>query len=134
MGSAILLRDDFDGRALRQLARQTKDANQARRLLALAEIYDGGSRSDAARIGSVTLQIVRDWVLRFNARGPDGLVNGKAPGGRAKLNVAQRHARRRDKPTSTSRATDSGVPANARAEKGRGFDRAWAPAIPARRS
>ncbi|MEY9722260.1 transposase [Sinorhizobium fredii] len=92
MGSAILLRDDFDGRALRQLARQTKDANQARRLLALAEIYDGGSRSDAARIGSVTLQIVRDWVLRFNARGPDGLVNGKAPGGRAKLNVAQRHA------------------------------------------
>jgi len=90
MGSAILLRDDFDGTALRQLARQTKDANQARRLLALAAIYDGGSRSDAARIGSVTRQIVRDWVLRFNARGPDGLTNGKAPGGRAKLNDAQR--------------------------------------------
>ncbi|ASY73745.1 Mobile element protein (plasmid) [Sinorhizobium fredii CCBAU 83666] len=92
MGSAVLLRDDFDGGALRQLARQTKDANQARRLLALAEIYDGGSRTDAARIGSVTLQIVRDWVLRFNSRGPDGLVNGKAPGGRAKLNDAQRQA------------------------------------------
>ncbi|AAB91817.1 putative transposase number 1 of insertion sequence NGRIS-2a (plasmid) [Sinorhizobium fredii NGR234] len=92
MGSAVLLRDDFDGAALRQLARQTKDANQARRLLALAAIYDGGPRSDAARIGSVTLQIVRDWVLRFNARGPDGLVNGKAPGGRAKLNAAQRQA------------------------------------------
>lgn len=79
MGSAVLLRDDFDGAALRQLARQTKDANQARRLLALAAIYDGSPRSDAARIGSVTLQIVRDWVLRFNARGPDGLVNGRRP-------------------------------------------------------
>ncbi|MHC2419614.1 hypothetical protein ACVMB2_003524 [Sinorhizobium meliloti] len=64
---------------LRLLARQAKDANQARRLLALASIYDGGSRSDAARLGSVTLQIVRDWVVRFNARGPDGLINGKAP-------------------------------------------------------
>jgi transposase len=46
----------------------------------LAEIYDGGSRSDAARIGGVTLQIVRDWVVRFNARGPNGLFDGKAPG------------------------------------------------------
>jgi|GEM_PF-1858433 len=78
MGSAIGLRDDFDGTALRQLARKSKSANQARRLLALAQIYDGGSRSEAAKIGGVTLQIVRDWVLRFNARGPDGLLDGKA--------------------------------------------------------
>lgn len=92
MGSAVSLRDGFDGSGLRHLARQTKDANQARRLLALAAIYDGGSRSEAARIGSVTLQIVRDWVLRFNARGLDGLMNGKAPGGRAKLNDGQRIA------------------------------------------
>jgi transposase len=46
----------------------------------LAEIYDGRSRSDAARVGGVTLQIVRDWVVRFNDRGPDGLLDGKAPG------------------------------------------------------
>jgi len=44
MGSAIGLRDDFDGTALRQLARKSKSANQARRLLALAEICDGGIR------------------------------------------------------------------------------------------
>lgn len=80
MGSAISLREDFDGDHLRRLARQTKDAAQARRLLALASIYDGGSRSDAAKLGNVTLQIVRDWVMRFNACGPDGLLNGKAPG------------------------------------------------------
>lgn len=92
MGSALSLREDFDGAGLRLLARRTKDANQARRLLALASIYDDGSRVDAARLGSVTVQIVRDWVVRFNARGPDGLINGKAPGGRAKLNDAQRQA------------------------------------------
>jgi transposase len=92
MGAAITLRVDFDGTALRRLARKTKIANQSRRLLALAEIYDGASRSDAARIGGVGLQIVRDWVERFNARGPDGLIDGKARGNRPKLNDAQRQA------------------------------------------
>ena len=74
------------------MARRTTNANQVRRLLALAEIYDGSSRSDAARIGGVGLQIVRDWVVRFNTRGPDGLINGKAPGRRPKLTDAQREA------------------------------------------
>lgn len=92
MGSAIGLREDFDGTALRRLARASKNANQTRRLLALAEIYDGGSRTAAARIGGVGLQIVRDWVIRFNARGPDGLVDGKAPGPRSRLNDGQRRA------------------------------------------
>ncbi|NEI67756.1 helix-turn-helix domain-containing protein [Rhizobium leguminosarum] len=92
MGSAIALRDDFDGPALRQFAKGTRDAAQARRLLALAEIYDGGSRTDAARIGGVTLQIVRDWVVRFNEHAFAGLLNGKAPGNRPKLNDDQRQA------------------------------------------
>ena len=91
MGSAIGLREDFDGTVLRRLARASKSANQARRLLALAEI-DGGSRSAAARIGGVGLQIVRDWVVRFNSRGPDGLLDGKAPGKRSRLDDAQRRA------------------------------------------
>ena len=92
IGTAISLRDDFDGTALRQLARKSKSANQARRLLALAEIYGGGSRTSAARIGGVGLQIVRDWVARFNARGPEGLLDGKAPGRQSLLNDAQRRA------------------------------------------
>ncbi|SSC64657.1 unnamed protein product [Ciceribacter selenitireducens ATCC BAA-1503] len=92
MGSAISLRSDFDGAMSRLLARQTRDADQARRLLALASIYDGGSRADAARLGSVTVQIVRDWVVRFNARGADGLINGKAPGKPSLLNDDQRTA------------------------------------------
>jgi putative transposase len=92
MAAPIALRQDFDGPGLRRLAKQSKDAAQARRLLALAEIYDGGSRTDAARIGGVTLQIVRDWVLRVNKHGPDGLINRKAPGNRPKPNEEQRQA------------------------------------------
>ncbi len=88
----IALRADFDAGRLRGAARQTKDAAQARRLLALAAIYDGASRTEAARIGGVTLQIVRDWVLRFNAEGPAGLVDRKAPGQAPRLNDAHRAA------------------------------------------
>lgn len=91
-GISDQLAEDFDGVALRRLARASKNANQARRLLALSEIYDCGSRSAAARIGGVGIQIVRDWVLRFNARGPDGLLDGKAPGQRSRLDDAQRRA------------------------------------------
>src|SRR3954452_16238452 len=76
---AIALRDDYDAARLRQAARDSDDADQVRRLLALAAIYDGATRAGAAQIGGVTRQIVRDWVLRFNDGGPDGLTNGKAP-------------------------------------------------------
>jgi transposase len=80
MAAAIGLRKDFDANTLRAIARRTKDGPQARRLLALAAIYDGAARGEAAKIGDVTLQVVRDWVLRFNARGDSGLVDRKAPG------------------------------------------------------
>ena len=89
---AIPLRDDFDAAALRASARRTKDAAQARRLLALAAVYDGATRTEAARIGGVTLQIIRDWVLRFNAQGPDGLIDRKPPGRQSRLNGAHRAA------------------------------------------
>lgn len=92
MAAAVGLRGDFDGPRLRALAKATKNAAHARRLLALAEVYAGGMRSDAARIGGVGLQTVRDWVLRFNACGPDGLIGGKAPGNRPKLDHVQRKA------------------------------------------
>ena len=90
--AAIPLRADYDGQQLRLIAKRVKDGPQARRLLALAVIYDGVSRSEAARIGGVTLQVIRDWVLRFNARGPDGLMNGKAPGQPSRLTAAHRAA------------------------------------------
>jgi transposase len=88
----IPLRADFDASALRSCAKKTKDGPQARRLLALAAIYDGASRTEAAKIGDVTLQIVRDWVVKFNAHGPDGLVDRKAPGQPSRLNDTHRAA------------------------------------------
>ena len=92
MRVGIALRDDFSSSELRRLAKRSSDAGQARRLLALAAIYDGASRTDAAQIGAVGLQSVRDWVVRFNAHGPDGLIDGKAPGNPSTLNDAQRRA------------------------------------------
>ena len=50
----------------------------------------GATRTEAAKIGGVGLQIIRDWVLRFNALGPDGLLDGKSPGHPSKLNDVQR--------------------------------------------
>jgi transposase len=92
MAAAVPLRSDFDAAQLRTLAKRSRDADQTRRLLALAAIYDGVSRTQAARIGGVTLQIVRDWVLRFNARGAEGLLTGRAPGAPPRLNGQHREA------------------------------------------
>jgi transposase len=90
--AAIPLRSDFEAHQLRVAARKAKDGPQTRRLQALAAIYDGASRTEAATIGGVTLQVIRDWVLRFNRRGPDGLINGKAPGQPSRLTAAHRAA------------------------------------------
>ena len=92
MGSAVPLRTDYDGETVPRLTRASDDANQTRRLLALAIIYDGGKRSDAAALGGVRLQVIRDWVLRFNTSGSAGLIDRKAPGQSSKFNDDQREA------------------------------------------
>jgi transposase len=86
------LRADFDAAMVRLAAKHSKDGPQARRLLALAAIYEGASRTEAAKIGGVTLQIVRDWVLKFNAEGPEGLIDRKPPGQAPRLNDMHRAA------------------------------------------
>lgn len=90
MSAAIGLRDDFEADDLRGLAAKAKDANQARRLLALAAAYDGMDREEAARIGGMDRQTLRDWAHRFNERGPDGLINDKSPGRPSKLSDEQK--------------------------------------------
>ena len=92
MGAAIALWEDFAATDLRQLAKSSTDAAQSRRLLALAEMSAGGRRTDAAKDGATDLQVIRDWVLRFNADGPAGLIDRKAPGKPPALNNAQRQA------------------------------------------
>ena len=90
MSAAIGVRSDCNSEDLHRFARHCGDADQVRRVLAIALILDGGSRSDAARMAGVTLQIVRDWVLRFNEGGPEALVTRKAPGPASILNDEQR--------------------------------------------
>ena len=95
MGGGLpwLLRLGFAGITTRRdCARRRRGPAQTRRLLGLAAIYDGGSRTEAARIGGVGLQTVRDWVLAFNAEGPSGLVNGKALGNAPLLSDVNRQA------------------------------------------
>lgn len=90
MAAAVGVRSDYTSADLRRYARRSGDPDQVRRLFAVAVILDGRSRSEAAKVAGVTLQIVRDWVLRFNEGGPDGLGTRKAPGRASILNDEQR--------------------------------------------
>jgi transposase len=89
MGSAVLMRADYSAVELRRLARASKDARQSSRLLSLAAVRDGMNRADSARIGGMDRQTLRDWVHRFNAAGPDGLLDSWSSGPRARLSPEQ---------------------------------------------
>src|SRR6201990_497015 len=89
MPSAVRLREDYSAEALRGLARRSKDVNQSRRLLSLAGVRDGMDRGAAARIGGMDRQTLRDWVHRFNASGPDGLVDSWTEGPKPRLSEEQ---------------------------------------------
>lgn len=90
MGSAVKLRADYSAGELRRLARISKDVRQSSRLLSIAAVLDGMSRADAARVGGMDRQTLRDWVHRFNATGPDGLLDQWSPGPASRLLPEQR--------------------------------------------
>jgi len=85
MGQAIAVRTVYTADEVRRFAKRAKDAAQARRLLAIAAVLDGASREDAAKLGGMDRQTLRDWVIRFNEQGPDGLINIPSPGVPPKL-------------------------------------------------
>src|SRR5712691_6925547 len=91
MGGAVRLRQDFGADELRRFAAKAKDGAQARRLLALAAVHDGMNRTEAARIGGMDRQTLRDWVHRFNQYGPEGLIDIK-PSGRPSKPTRRRTA------------------------------------------
>jgi transposase len=109
MGGAIRLRDDFGADDLRRWAARAKDAAQARRLLALAAVLDGKNRAEAARIGGMDRQTLRDWVHRFNQHGPDGLIDIKPPGRPARLSDEQKGVLRQLVATGPDPKTDGVV-------------------------
>src|SRR5260221_14138336 len=87
MGQAIAVRTDYTATEVRLLAKQAKDAAQARRLLAIAAVLDGNSRTEAATNAVMDRQTLRDWVVRLHGQGPDGLANFASPGAPPKLTV-----------------------------------------------
>ena len=90
MPSPIKMRTDYSARQLRVLAKSARTNRQSRRLLSLAAMQDGMNRTDAARIGGMDRQTLRDWVHRFNQLGPDGLCDVHAGGVEPRLSADQK--------------------------------------------
>ena len=90
MGACIELRRNYSSNDVRVLARRSNDTNQTRRLLDFAGVLVGHSHAEAARIGGMERQILRDRVHRFNGSGPAGLIDRKAPGQAPKVNPEQK--------------------------------------------
>ena len=89
MPAAVKMRTDYSAYELRRLAAATKNANQSRRLLSLAAVLEGMNRAEAARIGGMDRQTLRDWVHRFNEQGPDGLKDTWSKGNPPRLSPEQ---------------------------------------------
>ena len=92
MGAAIAIRDDIPAEELRRLARQESDGRVACRLLGVANAVDGMRRAEAARRAGMDRQTLRDWVLRFNVAGVEGLRDRPTSGRPGWLDEGQRAA------------------------------------------
>lgn len=76
-----ITRQDHDADWLREHAARVGEARVARRLLALALVLEGHSRAQAARTCGMDRQTLRDWVIRYNEQGIDGLSDRPHGGG-----------------------------------------------------
>jgi transposase len=91
MGTALgITRTEHTSAELRGLSARCADGAQVRRLLALALVLDGHSRSEAAALNGMDRQTLRDWVHRYNAAGIDGLKSRRPPGRRPALTQQQK--------------------------------------------
>ncbi len=84
-----ITRRELSAEELRVAARRTKDSDQLRRLLAIALVLEGASRTEAARVTGMDRQTLRDWVVRYNSEGVEGLHDRPRPGRPAQLTPAQ---------------------------------------------
>jgi transposase len=87
--AVAITRVDRSAVELRREARCARSADQARRLLALALVLEGSSRTQAARSCGMDRQTLRDWVHRYNAEGIEGLLDRPTPGRAPRLTRAQ---------------------------------------------
>jgi transposase len=88
--TALSIRKDRSPVVLRKLAKMEADVRVTRRLLAIANALAGMSREDAARSAGMDRQTLRDWVIRYNAYGLDGLADQWGEGRPPKLSAEER--------------------------------------------
>lgn len=90
MGKPLsITRTEHSADDLRAFASKCRDGAQVRRLLALAFVLDGHTRTEAADRAGMDRQTLRDWVHRYNAEGIAGLKSGHGPGKPPSLNREQ---------------------------------------------
>ena len=73
--AALEIRRDRTAAVLRKAAKAESDARAARRILAIANALSGMSREAAAKAAGMDRQTLRDWVIRYNEHGLDGLYD-----------------------------------------------------------
>jgi transposase len=88
--TVAVTRQELSAAELRREAVRCREAAAARRMLALASVLEGRSREAAARAAGMDRQTLRDWVHRFNAHGPNGLLDGWSKGPEPRLSAEQR--------------------------------------------
>jgi hypothetical protein len=82
IGMALAItRTELSAEELRSHARRAQDGDQACRLVALALVLEGTSRTAAARAGGMDRQTLRDCVIRYNEVGWRGCATGRGRGG-----------------------------------------------------
>jgi transposase len=90
MGKPLsITRTEHSAADLRAVASKCRDGAQVRRLLALAFVLDGHTRTEAGDQAGMDRQTLRDWVHRYNAEGIAGLKSGHGPGKPPSLNLEQ---------------------------------------------
>jgi len=70
-----ITRNDLDPAGLRRVARRTQNVAASCRMLALALVLEGVSRTQAAQAAGMDRQTLRDWVHRYNQEGLTGLTD-----------------------------------------------------------
>lgn len=91
MGAPLeITRNEHTSAELRALSNRCPDGAQVRRILAIAMVLEGRSRTEAAELNGMDRQTLRDWVHRYNVAGVRGLKSRRHPGRAPALTQLQR--------------------------------------------
>ena len=89
MAGIAISRTELDAAGLRRAAARSDNADASRRMLALALVLDGRTRTEAAELCGMDRQTLRDWVHRYNEFGLSGLSDRTPPGAKRRLSGEQ---------------------------------------------